>query len=207
RQGLRRKIRRSTKETVLLVLWRKQGPYHQDVPYYNPEAKGNSRSCISTSSAEAEAIEAWRVGKLKDMRSTSSKNLSNFGLSRMLKRALEFNWQMLLEDIGLWIPPTIYHIEHDDKPENEPEEIIPGPPLPPECNTELHTDYGGTAVRWGLTHHKESVADCCQACIDQAKMARPGALKCNIWVYCPSEYGCYSPDKYEHKHQECWLKQ
>ncbi|PWZ27481.1 Pectin acetylesterase 9 [Zea mays] len=38
-------------------------------------------------------------------------------------------------------------------------------------------------------------------------MARPGALKCNIWVYCPSEYGCYSPDKYEHKHQECWLKQ
>ena len=33
----------------------------------------------------------------------------------MLKRALEFNWQMLLEDIGLWIPPTIYHIEHDDQ--------------------------------------------------------------------------------------------
>ncbi|EER88065.1 hypothetical protein BDA96_10G100700 [Sorghum bicolor] len=162
---------------------------------------------------QREAVEAWRVGKLKYMRSTSTKNLSNVSLSseesRRLKRALEFNWQMLLEDIGLWIPPTIYHIEHDDKPENEPEDegIIPGPPLPPECNTELHTDYGGTAVRWGLTHHKESAADCCQACIDQAKRARPGALKCNIWVYCPSEYGCYSPDKYEHKHQECWLKQ
>ena len=28
---------------------------------------------------------------------------------------------MLLEDIGLWIPPTVYHIEHDDKPENEQE--------------------------------------------------------------------------------------
>jgi hypothetical protein len=28
-----------------------------------------------------EAVEAWRVGKLKDMRSASSKNLSNFGLS------------------------------------------------------------------------------------------------------------------------------
>ncbi|XP_066376473.1 uncharacterized protein [Miscanthus floridulus] len=167
----------------------------------------------SNTTEQREAVEAWRVGKLKYMRSTSTKNLSNVGLSseesRMLKRALEFNWQMLLEDIGLWIPPTIYHIEHDDKPENEPEdeEIIPGPPLPPECNTELHTDYGGTAVRWGLTHHKESAADCCQACIDQAKRARPGALKCNIWVYCPSEYGCYSPDKYEHKHQECWLKQ
>jgi len=71
----------------------------------------------------------------------------------MLKRVLDFNWRMLLEDIGLWIPPTVYHIEHDDKPENvqEEEEIVPGPPLPPECNAELHTDYGGTAVRWGLT--------------------------------------------------------
>jgi hypothetical protein len=39
----------------------------------------------------------------------------------MLKRALDFNWRMLLEDIGLWIPPTVHHIEHDDKPENEQE--------------------------------------------------------------------------------------
>ncbi|KAF8772675.1 hypothetical protein HU200_005642 [Digitaria exilis] len=162
---------------------------------------------------QREAIESWRVEMLKSIRSSSTHNLSNFGLtseeSRILKRALEFNWRMLLEHIGLWIPPTVYHIEHDDKLENEleEEEIIPGPPLPPECNAELHTDYGGTAVRWGLTHHKESAADCCQACIDQAKRAKPGALRCNIWVYCPSEYGCYSPDKYEHKHQECWLKQ
>jgi len=165
------------------------------------------------STEQREAVESWRVEKLKYIRSSSTQNLSNFGLSseesRMLKRVLDFNWRMLLEDIGLWIPPTVYHIEHDDKPENEQEEeeIVPGPPLPPECNAELHTDYGGTAVRWGLTHHKESAADCCQACIDQAKRAKPGALKCNIWVYCPSEYGCYSPDKYEHKHQECWLKQ
>ena len=36
----------------------------------------------------------------------------------MLKRVLDFNWRMLLEDIGLWISPTVYHIEHDDKPEN-----------------------------------------------------------------------------------------
>jgi hypothetical protein len=87
------------------------------------------------------------------------------------------------------------------------EEIIAGPPLSPQCNVELHTDYGGAAVRWGLTHHKESAADCCQACLDQAKNAKPGEIKCNIWVYCPSEFGCYSPDKYKHKHQECWLKQ
>uniref|UniRef100_A0A804PFY8 Pectin acetylesterase n=1 Tax=Zea mays TaxID=4577 RepID=A0A804PFY8_MAIZE len=35
----------------------------------------------SNTMEQQEAIEAWRVGKLKDMGSTSSKNLSNFGLS------------------------------------------------------------------------------------------------------------------------------
>lgn len=86
------------------------------------------------------------------------------------------------------------------------EEILPGRPMPPECHAELHTDYDGVAVRWGLTHHKDSAADCCQACLDQAKYAKEGDKKCNIWVYCPSEFGCYSPDIYQHKHQECWLK-
>ena len=86
------------------------------------------------------------------------------------------------------------------------EEILAGRPVPAVCNAELHTDYGGAAVRWGLTHHKESAADCCQACLDQAKRAKPGEMRCNIWVYCPSEFGCFSPDIYEHKHQECWLK-
>jgi hypothetical protein len=86
------------------------------------------------------------------------------------------------------------------------DQILPGRPIPPECHAELHTDYDGGAVRWGLTHHKESAADCCQACLDHAKRAKPGDKKCNIWVYCPSEGGCHSPDIYEHKHQECWLK-
>ncbi|XP_064977415.1 uncharacterized protein LOC135584640 isoform X3 [Musa acuminata AAA Group] len=127
----------------------------------------------------------------------------------MLKRALASNWQMLLEAIGLWLPADVVHTEHNDKPENEQdlEEIIPGRPLPPECHAKTHTDYDGAAVRWGLTHHQESAADCCQACLDQAKNAKPGEMKCNIWVYCPSEFGCYSPDIYKHKHQECWLKQ
>ncbi|PPR94377.1 hypothetical protein GOBAR_AA26290 [Gossypium barbadense] len=89
---------------------------------------------------------------------------------------------------------------------DDPEQILAGRPPLPECRTELHTDYDGDCVRWGLTHHKESAADCCQACLDQAKAAKPGEKKCNIWVYCPSETGCYSPDKYEHKHMECWLK-
>lgn len=86
------------------------------------------------------------------------------------------------------------------------DEILPGRQVPPECHAELHSDYGGIAVRWGLTHHRESASDCCQACLDHARNAKPGENKCNIWVYCPSETGCYSPDIYEHKHTECWLK-
>ncbi|CAM6033312.1 unnamed protein product [Sphagnum compactum] len=85
--------------------------------------------------------------------------------------------------------------------------IIPGRPLPEECRAEAHTDYDGAAVRWGLTYHVESAADCCQACLDHARSAEGDGKKCNVWVYCPSEDGCYSPDIYEHKHQECWLKQ
>ncbi|EFJ13039.1 hypothetical protein SELMODRAFT_234911 [Selaginella moellendorffii] len=85
--------------------------------------------------------------------------------------------------------------------------IIPGRIVPPECHAEAHTDYDGVAVRWGLTHHTESAADCCQACFNQAKAAKPGEMKCNVWVFCAAENGCYSPDIYEHKHQECWLKQ
>ena len=81
--------------------------------------------------------------------------------------------------------------------------IIPGRPLPSECHAELHTKYDRATVKWGLMHHKESAADCFQACLDQAK----GEKKCKIWVYCPFEPRCYSPDIYQHKHQECWLKQ
>uniref|UniRef100_A0A2C9VYH9 Apple domain-containing protein n=2 Tax=Manihot esculenta TaxID=3983 RepID=A0A2C9VYH9_MANES len=126
----------------------------------------------------------------------------------MLIKALDSDWAVLSENIGLWMPTEIINQEHDDKPEGEEddEEILPGRPVPPECHAELHTDYDGAAVRWGLTHHNESAADCCQACLDQAKRAKPGEMKCNIWVYCPSETGCYSPDIYQHKNQECWLK-
>ena len=42
----------------------------------------------------------------------------------MLKRALEFNWHMLMEDIGLLIPVEVTHTVHDDKPENEPEGLF-----------------------------------------------------------------------------------
>lgn len=130
-------------------------------------------------------------------------------LQGMLVKALESDWAVLAEEIGLWIPVEVANVEHNDKPdgaEDLEEEVLPGRALPPECKPELHTDYDGSAVRWGLTHHKDSAADCCQACLDHAKRAKEGEKKCNIWVYCPSEFGCHSPDIYQHKHMECWLK-
>ncbi|XP_057783682.1 uncharacterized protein LOC131001332 isoform X2 [Salvia miltiorrhiza] len=126
-----------------------------------------------------------------------------------VSRALGSDWSEMSKEIGLWIPVEIVNKEHDDKPESDEEldeEILPGRKLPPECHAELHSDYDGAAVRWGLTHHKDSAYECCMSCLDQARRAKPGQKKCNIWVYCPSETGCYSPDIYEHKHGECWLK-
>jgi hypothetical protein len=63
-----------------------------------------------------------------------------------------------------------------------------------------------TLIMMVLQHHKDSAADCCQDCLDHARHAKEGEKKCNIWVYCPSEFGCHSPDIYQHKHKECWLK-
>lgn len=160
-----------------------------------------------------EAVETWRSEKLKEAKELiQEQNGVNSTMiveeAGMLVRALELEWDVLSEEIGFWLPAEVHNEEHDDKPEGEeePEEVLAGRPVPAVCNVELHTDYGGAAVRWGLTHHKESAADCCQACLDQAKRAKPGEMRCNIWVYCPSEFGCFSPDIYEHKHQECWLK-
>ncbi|KAE8713419.1 DNAJ heat shock N-terminal domain-containing protein isoform 1 [Hibiscus syriacus] len=162
------------------------------------------------------AVESWRKEKLKEAKKLAlgEDDLNSTRLQEeagMLVKALDSNWSLLSEEIGLWIPTEINNQEHDDKPEGvedteDDEHILAGRPLPRECHAELHTDYDGVAVRWGLTQHKESAADCCQACLDQAKNAKPGENKCKLWVYCPSETGCYSPDKYQDKHMECWLK-
>nr|GMD89011.1 uncharacterized protein LOC109169675 [Ipomoea batatas] len=161
---------------------------------------------------QREAVESWRMAKLKEATDMILGNASTASIepeeARMLARVLDVDWVEVLEEIGLWIPAEVINKEHDDKPEGaevEPE-IIAGKRLPPECNAELHTDYDGAAVRWGLTYHKESAYECCRACLEQAKRAKSGDKKCNIWVYCPAETGCYSPDIYKHKHQECWLK-
>ncbi|XP_030454607.1 uncharacterized protein LOC115675932 [Syzygium oleosum] len=166
-----------------------------------------------TANEQKDAVESWRKEKLQEVKQVTLGNSVNSTLlaeeAGLLLKALDSNWDVLSEQIGLWIPTEVINKEHDDKPEGQDEieeEVLPGRPVPPECNAELHTDYAGDAVRWGLTHHKESAAECCQACLDQAKYAKPGEKKCNIWVYCPSETGCFSPDIYEHKNQECWLK-
>ncbi|CAI0558190.1 unnamed protein product [Linum tenue] len=157
---------------------------------------------------QREAVEKWRNEKLLEVKQSINLNRGACSVGLLVK-ALESDWAVLSENIGLWIPAEVTNPEQDDRPEGQEEqeeETLPGPPVPQECHAELHTDYDGVAVRWGLTHRKESAADCCQACLDHAKRAKPGELQCNIWVYCPAENGCYSPDIYEHKNMECWLK-
>ncbi|KAI8549885.1 hypothetical protein RHMOL_Rhmol06G0059900 [Rhododendron molle] len=130
---------------------------------------------------QREAVERWRKEKLKEATQVTLNRTLNStvlpGEAGMFARALESGWSQLSEDIGLWIPVEILNEEHDDKPEgaeDEDEEILPGRQVPPECHAELHSDYDGIAVRWGLTHHRESAADCCQACLDHARNAKPG---------------------------------
>ncbi|KAG8389998.1 hypothetical protein BUALT_Bualt01G0037600 [Buddleja alternifolia] len=170
-----------------------------------------SLGAASNPTEQRVAVESWRKEKLKEAKKIiHGKTLNSTILPEeagVIARILRADWADFSEEFGLWIPVEIVNKEHDDKPEGEEEiEVLPGRKLPPECHGEPHTDYGGAAVRWGLTHHQESAYDCCMACLDQAKRAKPGEQKCNIWVYCPSETGCYSPDIYEHKNQECWLK-
>lgn len=167
----------------------------------------------TNSTLQHEAVETWRMQKLEEAKKITHWRSSNSTVlpaeAGILAKVLEFNWEELSHEIGLWIPVNVINNEHNDKPEGEDDfddSILAGRRLPPECNAELHTDYGGHAVKWGLTHQKESAYECCQACLNQAKNAKPGELKCNIWVYCPAEDGCHSPDIYQHKLEECWLK-
>lgn len=167
-------------------------------------------------SIEQQALEEWRKKKLEEVKKREAMKASvNSSMqvedTEMVAKVLETDWGPVLEKAGFSLSPEASSEDSsgkmlEDGPEIE-DGIIPGRPLPSECHAEPHTDYDGAAVKWGLMHHKESAADCCQACLDQAKNPKEGEKKCNIWVYCPFEPGCYSPDIYQHKHQECWLKQ
>lgn len=44
-----------------------------------------------------------------------------FNFVGMLLRALESDWAVVSEEIGLWIPIEVVNEEHNDKPEGETE--------------------------------------------------------------------------------------
>ena len=53
----------------------------------------------------------------------------------MIVRALESDWAVLSEGIGLWIPGEVMNKEHDDKPEGEEDlgnlfSVPLNPPIP-----------------------------------------------------------------------------
>lgn len=47
----------------------------------------------------------------------------HFNFLGLLVRALESDWDLLCEEVGLWIPAQIVNEEHDDKPEGAEEEF------------------------------------------------------------------------------------
>lgn len=49
-------------------------------------------------------------------------------VAALLIKALGSNWEVLSEEVGLWIPTEVIHMEHSDKPKGE-EEI--GKSFPP----------------------------------------------------------------------------
>ncbi|XP_024515490.1 uncharacterized protein LOC9640762 isoform X2 [Selaginella moellendorffii] len=173
------------------------------------QSTNNQTASQALSEWRRKRLEAARAREAKQPAETNATSDMNQELAQEVSKLVELGWlhthteppslPVSDSDTGE-ILPTVTGAEVEDG-------IIPGRIVPPECHAEAHTDYDGVAVRWGLTHHTESAADCCQACFNQAKAAKPGEMKCNVWVFCAAENGCYSPDIYEHKHQECWLKQ
>lgn len=104
---------------------------------------------------------------------------------------------------------VVLETEQEGEPAIEDDELgVIERAIPPEkCYPEPNTDFGGVAVRWGLSYHVSSAAECCTACSRHAVFAKAGQRRCNVWVFCPESKGCPSPDGYEHKFGECWLKQ
>jgi hypothetical protein len=75
--------------------------------------------------------------------------------------------------------------------------------LDASCGAEVNLDLDGFAVSWGLDFKTKTAAECCEAC--RAHKRRDDGKQCNSWVWCPEEK-CWSPDIWDHKYQECWLK-
>lgn len=67
------------------------------------------------------------------------------------------------------------------------------------CHAQLHTDYDGPALTWGLDFKTKTAQECC----DECKKRR--AQGCNSWVWCPDPL-CWAPDIHNHTQYECWTK-
>ena len=77
----------------------------------------------------------------------------------------------------------------------------------PACpSQEPHSDPGGEAVAWGLTHKTASAAECCERCAAHAADPKNRRKPCNSWVFCYMPQ-CWSLDTgHKHTFGECWLK-
>mmetsp|Transcript_19406 Transcript_19406/g.42030 ORF Transcript_19406/g.42030 Transcript_19406/m.42030 type:complete len:260 (+) Transcript_19406:126-905(+) len=79
-------------------------------------------------------------------------------------------------------------------------------PIPEDCYPEMHADYDGYAVQWGLGHKTRSAAECCRRC---KEFKPPGDVphKCNMWIWCGDPSGvCWTMDIHTHTTGDCWLK-
>ena len=78
--------------------------------------------------------------------------------------------------------------------------VMPGSPalapgeLPPSCGAELNSNYKGSIIVEGHSNLMGSAGACCAACESNPR--------CNVWVYCGDEDGCFE----DYLYQECWLK-
>ena len=74
---------------------------------------------------------------------------------------------------------------------------------------ELHADYDGLGVRWGIGHKKARWEDCEASCREFRPSARGGGpfggLPCNVWTWC-SQPVCFEPDAHKHSFGDCWHK-
>eukprot|EP00967_Tisochrysis_lutea_P047955 scaffold58501_cov33-Tisochrysis_lutea.AAC.1 len=82
----------------------------------------------------------------------------------------------------------------------------PGVTTPAMCGEEPHSDPGGEAVAWGLSHRTASAAECCERCATHAADPKNAKKPCNSWVFCYLPL-CWSLDTgHKHSFGECWLK-
>lgn len=82
----------------------------------------------------------------------------------------------------------------------------PGVTTRPMCGEEPHSDPGGEAVAWGLSHRTASAAECCDRCAAHAANPMNSRKPCNSWVFCYLPL-CWSLDTgHQHSFGECWLK-